>query len=382
MKWSWRIATIAGIGVYLHATFLLLLAFIVYAELITGGRLPNIVATVLFLAAVFTIVVLHELGHALAARRYGIKTRDITLLPIGGVARLERMPEDPKQEVVVAIAGPAVNVVLAALCALLVIAIVGQSNIRPILLNPQFWLSMMSGRFVPFSGPASFPLIVLQQLLFVNVVMVAFNLLPAFPMDGGRVLRAVLSMRINPVTATRLAAGIGQMMAVLFVIFALLSRQPMLIFVAMFVWFSAEAEAADAQMRSLMKDVTAKQAMVSNFHSITPASTLHDVSLHVVSGFQQDFPVVDGNQVVGILTRRALLQALRKHGQNHPVATVMVKDFQRADIGEALSQVYYRLSDAPCRVLPIMDEGRLVGMIDMENVGEFIALRAAIRAST
>jgi predicted transcriptional regulator len=215
----------------------------------------------------------------------------------------------------------------------------------------------------------------------VNVVMVLFNLLPAFPMDGGRVLRALLAMWTNPVAATRLAASVGQMMALMFVVAALLLRQPMLVFVAMFVWLSGGAEAADAVTRNLMKGVTAKQAMVSNFLTIAPSNTLHDVSLHVVSGFQQDFPVVEGDQVVGILTRNALLKALGKHGRQFPVADVMHKKFERAEVGEPLSHVFERLSDSPCRVLPVMDEGRLVGVIDMENVGEFVALRAAIRAS-
>ena len=203
MSWSWRIGRIAGIDVYIHFTFVFLLAWVALAHYMAHNDLAEAMRGLIFIVALFGIVVLHELGHALAARRYGIRTRDITLLPIGGVARLERMPEDPKQELVVALAGPAVNVVMAA--AIYVGLMLRQE------LVPLGEAVRVGGGFV-------------SQLFWVNVSLALFNLLPAFPMDGGRVLRALLGMRLDYVRATQVAARIGQGMALCLRSWACLAR--------------------------------------------------------------------------------------------------------------------------------------------------------------
>lgn len=390
MKWSWRIATVAGIGVYLHVTFLLLVAYVAFSQLSSGGSLWDVAGILLFLGSVFTIVVLHELGHALAARRYGIKTQDITLLPIGGVARLERIPEDPKQELVVAVAGPAVNVALAGMCIMGILLIAGATFVGGNLWGGQHSLAVYFGQMPPIRSMSDLPSVgvyVLGQLLFVNVVMIVFNMLPAFPMDGGRVLRAVLAMLTDRVRATRIAAQIGQTMAVLFAIVGLFGipgltgPNPFLMFIALFVWLSAGAEAAQVERRTMMGGVTARQAMVTRFQTVSPTETLNDVTLHIIRGFQQDFPVVSGDAVVGMLTRNELLKALVEHGREHHVSEVMHKTFERAEADEPLSKVFERLQTCACHSLPVLERGRLVGVIDMENVGEFIALRSAIRES-
>ena len=379
MKWSLRIAKVAGIGIYLHGTFLILLAYIVFAELSGGGTWLDVLTAVGFIAAVFTIVVLHELGHALAAKRYGIKTQDITLLPIGGVARLERIPEDPKQELVVALAGPAVNVVLAIVCALMIAVLIGPAQLMGLLSSGRFW-NLLNGQvhINAMSAAGSFVLDALLQLLFVNVVMVGFNMLPAFPMDGGRVLRALLAMTTDYPRATRIAASVGQVMAVLFFIVGMWIPFPMLMLIALFVWIGGGAEAAQVESRSMMGDVTARHAMITNFQTIAPTDTLQDVSLHVVRGFQQDFPVVESGQVIGMLTRNDLLKGLAQHNRETLVADVMHRTFERAEIGDPLARVFERLKTCSCHSVPVLDQGRLVGVIDMENVGEFIALRSAI----
>lgn len=236
MKWSWRIGRVAGIDVYLHATFLILLGWVGLSHYLARRSLGDSLSGLLFISSLFFIVVLHELGHALAARHYGIRTRDITLLPIGGVARMERMPEDPKQELLVALAGPAVNVVLA----IVILAILVPAAALQTLQNVQ----MVGGSF-------------LEKLLWVNVALAVFNLIPAFPMDGGRVLRALLAMRMDYVRATHIAATIGQGLALVFGFIGLFWN-PFLIFIALFVWMGAASEASMVQMKSPLGGIVLK----------------------------------------------------------------------------------------------------------------------------
>ncbi len=226
MGWSWRIGRIAGIDVYVHFTFLLLLAWVGIEHYLAHGDIGEAMGGLAFILALFGIVVLHELGHALTARRFGIRTRDIILLPIGGVARLERMPDDPRQELLVALAGPAVNVVLAAV--IYVVLSFGQG------LSPVGEAMRVGGGF-------------LEQLFWVNVSLALFNLLPAFPMDGGRVLRALLSLRMERVRATEVAARIGQGLALLLAFLGLFSN-PMLVFIGLFVWLGASEESSMVQV--------------------------------------------------------------------------------------------------------------------------------------
>src|SRR5208337_2564787 len=291
MGWSWRIGRIAGIDVYVHPTFLLLVAWVAMTHFLAHGDWTEALSGVIFILALFGIVVLHELGHALTARHYGIRTRDITLLPIGGVARLERMPEDPWQELVVALAGPAVNVVLAA--------------------GIYFALALGRGvesldESVRVGGG------LLDQLFWVNVSLVAFNVLPAFPMDGGRVLRALLAMRLDYVRATQVAASIGQGMAVLFAFLGLFFN-PFLIFIGLFVWLGAAQEARMVQMRSALAGIPVRRAMITEFRTLRPDDTLDQAVEHIRSGFQQDFPVVEDGRLVGVLTRSDLTTALGRH---------------------------------------------------------------------
>jgi len=229
MKWSWRIGRIAGIDVYVHATFLLLLAWVAVSHYLENQRLADAAYGLFFIITLFGIVVLHELGHALTARRFGIRTRDITLLPIGGLARLERMPEDPKQELLVALAGPAVNVVLAGVLIAILACTSGLATLNDV--------KLVGGSF-------------LANLVVVNIALAVFNMLPAFPMDGGRVLRAFLAMRMDYVRATQVAANIGQALALMLGFIGLTSNNPLLIFIALFVWMGAAQEASMVQMKA------------------------------------------------------------------------------------------------------------------------------------
>jgi Zn-dependent protease/CBS domain-containing protein len=365
MGWSWRIGRIAGIDVYMHFTFLILLGWVAWRHYQETQSGAGALVGTLSILILFGIVVLHELGHALAARRYGIQTRDITLLPIGGVARLERMPEDPAQELVVALAGPAVNVGLA-------VALFGVIQLRGGLADPS-----EVGRF-----GGSF----LDQLLWVNVWLAGFNLLPAFPMDGGRELRALLALRMDYVRATQIAAGVGQAMALLFGLVGLFglpglfNPSPLLVFIALFVWLGAAEEASLVQMRSALEGIPLSRAMITDFRTLGPHDPLARAVDHVLAGFQQDFPVVEDGRVVGVLTRTDLLTALTRHGQEAPVGEVMQRQFETADPRDMLEGTLARLQTCNCHALPVVSKGQLVGMLTMDNLSELLMIQQALRS--
>src|SRR5213596_3719764 len=364
MKWSWRVGTVAGIGLYVHGTFLLLVGWVGLTHWLRGGSAAAL-AGVAFILALFACVVLHELGHALTARRYGIRTRDITLLPIGGVARLERMPDDPRQEVWVALAGPAVNVAIAAgLYAWLHLS----ETLRPLAT-----LSVTGGPFI-------------ERLLVVNVSLVLFNLLPAFPMDGGRVLRALLALRMDYTRATQLAAHVGQAMAFGFGFLGLYTN-PFLVFIAFFVWIGAAQEASVVQMRSALGGIPVSRAMLTDFRTLAPDDPAKRVLELILAGSQQDFPVVDGGQggqggrPAGVLLRSDVLKALAQRASDWRVRDVMRREFEVVDAADMLDTAFARLQACNCHTLPVTSRGALVGLLTMENVGEFLLIQSALGRS-
>ncbi len=361
MKWSWKLGEFAGIGVYVHATFFLFIFWIFATSWLHGEDTATALGGVLFILAIFACVVLHEFGHALTARRFGIKTRDITLLPIGGVARLERMPDEPLQELWVAVAGPLVNVGIA--LAILVFLRLSGTPAAPFNLASLQRL-LTEGSFF-------------QRLLFVNVFLVVFNMIPAFPMDGGRVLRALLATRLDYNRATQVAAGLGQGIALLFGVAGIYGN-PMLIFIALFVWIGAEQEASLTQIRSALGRIPVARAMVTKFHTLSPDDPLERAVELILSGSQHDFPVVSGDTVVGVLTRGDLLRALAQQGRDARVDTAMQREFKVVESGEMLEQAFTRLQECQCRTLPVVRRGRLEGIITMDNVGEFLAIQAAL----
>jgi Zn-dependent protease len=322
---------------------------------------------IIFILCLFGIIVLHELGHALTARRYGIKTRDITLLPIGGVARLEKMPEDPKQELLVALAGPAVNVVLA----LILLPIVLGFGLMPSTFEEFIVDQSFLGRNLPF------------QLLAVNVTLVLFNLLPAFPMDGGRVLRALLAMSMDYVQATRTAATIGQMMAIGFGLIGLfVPGMILLLLVAVFVWAGAAAEAGAVQFKAGLSGIPVGHAMIREFTTLVPDDTLATASRRILDGFQADFPVVADGKVIGILTRDAVLQGLSEAGPQGRVERFMRTDFETVGPRVMMEPVLEKLKAGCCAVLPVLHNGELVGLVTPENVSELVMIREAVRGRT
>jgi Zn-dependent protease len=360
MKWQWKLGTFAGIDVFVHATFLLLIGWIGYSHWLEYGTLAKVVEGILFILALFLCVVLHEYGHALTARRYGIKTRDITLYPIGGVARLERMPDKPIEELWVALMGPAVNVAIAAL--LYAYLIVTNSFV------PMNELTVASGSF-------------LERLMAVNVSLVLFNLIPAFPMDGGRVLRALLAMRMDYVRATQIAANIGQGLAFLFGLAGLFGN-PFLLFIAFFVWIGASQEASMVQMRNSIGGIPVTHAMQTKFETLSPSDRLDRVVNLILAGSQQDFPVVQDGQFIGVLTRDDFIKALSQQGQNTAVVEVIQRNIPSVDSHEMVETALMRLQESGAKTLPVMHGGRFVGLVTPENITEFLMIRSALKTAS
>jgi Zn-dependent protease len=363
MRWSFKIARVAGIDIYIHLTFLVLLGWFAFTYYLPRQSLNDAVSGVVFILAVFGTVVLHELGHAMAARIYGIETRDITLLPIGGVARLARMPEKPGQELVVAAAGPLVNVVIAAVLFVVILATTGFSSLEEITKHP----AGLGGTFV-------------EGLFLVNVGLVLFNMIPAFPMDGGRVLRAFLAMVMDYAQATSVAALIGQGIAFVFGAIGLFGQNPFLLFIALFVWMGAAGEASVAQMRAAIAGIPVRRAMVLDFTALGPDDPLRTAANQVLAGYQQDFPVVEDGRIVGVLPLQGLLAGLSSLGPDGSVRDAMRTDFETTAPGEMLDDALSRLREKGCPVLPVLERGRLVGLLTAENVGELVMIREAVQS--
>jgi Zn-dependent protease/CBS domain-containing protein len=355
VRWTIPLGRLLGIRIELHVTFLLFVGWIALEQGLLRGEFAAALAAVALLLLVFACVLLHELGHAMAARRYGIQTRDIILLPIGGVARLTRMPEKPQQEIVVALAGPAVNVLIAALLALVLFG-TGQPVALPTL----------RGGLV-------------EALLFVNVWMVLFNLIPAFPMDGGRVLRALIALRLPYARATRIAAGVGQGIAVVFGLVGLAAHLPMLLFVALFVFLAAADERAMVQARAALAGVSVQAAMLTDFRRLDAHDSLRRAADYLMTGSQQDFPVLDGDRLVGVLTRDDLIRGIQIHGDGLAVADALRHNGLAAAASEPLDVAVARMRAQGRSALPVIEDGRLVGLLTLENIGELLLVRDALR---
>ncbi|SDL44137.1 Zn-dependent protease (includes SpoIVFB) [Catalinimonas alkaloidigena] len=358
MKWALRIARIAGIRLYIHWTFLLLLGWVVVREVGRGSDTATVLLTLAYVLTIFGCVVLHELGHSLTARRYGIPTRRITLLPIGGVASLARMPEDPRQELLVAVAGPAVNVVIALL--LLPFIDVGQA-----------YTDEMTTAITPHNF--------LLSLFAVNIVLVLFNAIPAFPMDGGRVLRALLALKIGRTRATQIAARIGQFIAFAFAAYGFLGGNFLLIFIGIFVYFGAQGENLAVQHLEHLRDHVVRDAMMTDVAVLRSDDPIQKAVGQLLARTDQDFLVVNEEaQVLGIITRARLIEALQRGRTEATAAEVMEAPSEAFHPTDRMTQIWPRLQRERRTLFPVVEGGRLVGAINLENVNEFIMVQSAL----
>lgn len=360
MQWSYSILRVGDTEIRIHLTFVLLLVWIGVAYFQEGG-MPAALEGVGFIGAVFACVVLHELGHVTAARRYGIRTPRITLLPIGGVAELERLPEKPSEEIIVALAGPLVNVVIAAFLVIVLGTTFGGEAL----------MSMDDPR-------AAF----VTRLAAVNIWLVLFNLIPAFPMDGGRVLRALLATRYSRVRATQIAGTIGQFAAFAFGFIGLVSGNVLLLFVAIFVYLAATAETQAIGLQDAARAVGVRDAMIGRFESLPVTASLDEAAQALLRTTQHEFPVVDGaGRLRGVLTRAGLVSGLQTNGSRTPVTEAMIADIPVVRDHEKLSAVLEHLQKRAAPAVGVVDaRGDLVGYVTIENIGELMMLRGAVSA--
>jgi Zn-dependent protease/CBS domain-containing protein len=356
MGGSFKIGSFSGIDVRVHWTFFLLLAFFAFIGYQASGSLLGALTPIAVIVALFVCVLLHEFGHSLVAQRLGIEIHSITLLPIGGVSNLESLPEKPSDELKITIAGPLVNVVLA-----------------PVFFGVGLLLGAEPG--IPadlFTGIGS-----VGQFFFylgyLNVVLAVFNLLPAFPLDGGRILRGVLATRLGAIRSTEIASRVGQLFALAFFLIGLLSGNILLALVAVFIFFGASGEEQMVRQRELASGLLVSDVMGTKprTETVTPYHTFGQVLDSVIHGYQEDFPVVDDGKLVGMITRQEIMAAAHSPERYTSVRDLMKTDVPSVSSKDDLFKDGARiLQQSGLRALPVTEDGELVGMLTIEDVGQ------------
>jgi len=354
MTWSFPVGRVLGTEIRIHATFFLLLLWIAVGAYIVGGS-SLAISNLAFVLALFACVLAHEFGHILMARHYGIPTPDVTLLPIGGMARLDRIPEKPLQEIAVAIAGPAVNVAI-----WLVLTVV---------LGAETHLAGLENIDDPSQG-------FLGRLAAVNIFLVLFNMIPAFPMDGGRVFRAAVALWVGRVRATQIAAMAGQTLAFLFGFFGLATGNPILVLIAVFVFVAASSENSDVALRELAKNMKAREAMITAYETLAPEDSLQAATAALIRTTQHEFPVRDaGGSVVGFVDRNTIFSAVSAESPKPSVANIMTVDFPEVALTAPLQTALDLLFRTKSPAVAVTDrEGHMIGYITRENIGELMVV--------
>jgi Zn-dependent protease/CBS domain-containing protein len=365
MSWSIRLFRVKGIEIKVHLTFVLILVWAAYHWGVSLGEGPaGAVYGMVVISLLFACVIVHELAHSLTAMHYGVKVQGITLLPIGGISQMEEMPKKPKEELLMALAGPMTNVIIAAI--LLAIAIP---------LNLRAGLSAAELNRV-MSAPSWTGLV--SYLAIANVALAVFNLLPAYPMDGGRVLRSILALRMDHAKATAWAVNIGQGMAWLMGLAGALTGAWTLVIIAVFIYLGAGQEGRMIEVKNVLEGLQVRQAMTPEIASLSPRARISEAVDHILHGFQTDFPVVEDGRLVGFLTEVDLVSALKETGPETAVKQVMRTDVEPAHPDEPLFEAQMRMGRMRLRALPVVEGGRIVGLISSQDVSEavlFVRLR-------
>ncbi|MBM3253441.1 MAG: CBS domain-containing protein [Candidatus Omnitrophica bacterium] len=353
MKWSFKIGSIFGIPIRVHFTFILLLIFIG----ISGGREDFLrgIQGVIFVIAIFGCVIIHEIAHSSLARYFGINVKEMVLLPIGGVSQIEELPKDPKKEIIISIAGPFVSFFFAFI---FYIVAKGPFLIKEnaILYSRSFWM----------------------RLFWINLILGIFNLIPAFPMDGGRVLRSLFALRLNYLKATKIAVGVGQFIAILLFFFGIFYNL-WLALIAMFIYIGAETEEKTTELKATISHVPVKKAMIENIDTLKPSDTLKEVIHKSYHSLQKDFPVVERGKVVGLILHDKILSLLHNYSEDTKVEEVMLKNFISVNEKDLLDSAFKKMNESEISTLVVLDKEKLKGLISFEQIGKYHMLSSISR---
>jgi Zn-dependent protease len=357
MKFSLFLGKYKNVKVFIHWTFSLLLLWIIISNLRQGMPWIDIFWIIIFVLALFFCVVLHEFGHALAAQKYGIQTKDIVLYPIGGIARLEKIPEDPKQELWVAIAGPLVNIGLfIILSTILSITGFDLENLEEIKINPNT---------------------IILYLASANLILALFNLLPAFPMDGGRVLRAFLAIRLPRAKATQIAGGIGQFLAIFFIFFGLFNN-PILVLIGLFIFLGAGAEVSHTQQESFLKGYKVNDALMLKFQIISFDAPLSKAVEKLLNSQATHFVVVKDDVAIGTLSRNEIIKGLQDGNESTIIEKVADFNPLKIETQQDLDEAWRNMMSKNKKVAFVIENGHFLGILDQENISEFVMVKSAL----
>lgn len=361
LKWSLYLGQIAGIKIYIHWTFIILIGWIFLSHIQQGQNWQQASIGVLFILALFACVTLHEFGHALTAKLYKIQTKSITLLPIGGLAQMETLPEKPLQELWVALAGPLVNVVIAAILYIYLLATHSLPDLKDIAgLNDSHFLF---------------------NLFIANLVLAVFNLIPAFPMDGGRVLRAILAFRFNRAKATKIAATVGQALAIGFVFMSFFLSNFLLAFIGIFIFLGAGGEASFEAAKMALENFKVRDALMTRFVTFTPNDTIGKAAQQLLDGQDREFLIQDGKQVTGVIGQQDIITGIKQFGQNAEVTKIARTDFMTLEPDMPLQDIYLKMMSNGDLISPVFENGELIGVLDRENMNELILIRQALKTN-
>ncbi|MDD5428003.1 MAG: site-2 protease family protein [Candidatus Omnitrophica bacterium] len=345
MRGSIKLFKVFGISINIHITFFLLLLLVI----------PGGIKWVFLVIGVFSFVTMHELCHSLMAKRFGITVREITLLPIGGIASMSKIPEKPVQEFLISIAGPLFNLAVVAVFFFPLKYLIGAEN----LLHP------LSAQTWPLT---------IAYLYWLNLMLAAFNLIPAFPMDGGRVLRALLATRFSYQKATKIAVNFGHAFAVIFAYFGIVKFNIILVVIAVFIYMAASGEEAQVDIKETLKKFRVRDILPPDFISLTSNTTLAKVLEAIFHSHQEDFPVIDGKMPVGFITRHDIMSAMHQYGTSKSVGEVMRKVFPKVKDTDPLVKVQHIMHEKGMRALPVMKDNEVVGIITIEDIGRVYAI--------
>jgi Zn-dependent protease/CBS domain-containing protein len=384
VDWSIKIGTVKGIDIKIHLTFLLIILWAaIEGSTGIGGGFRGAIFGIISTTLLFFCVVLHELGHSFQARRYKVNVRNITLLPIGGVAQMENIPEKPSQELAISLAGPAVNFAIAGLLAPLALWILA-TQVAVYLGQPAYLLSDTGQRVLSWILDSLFYGTDWKALVFyllsMNVSLGVFNLIPAFPMDGGRVLRALLALRLDYLRATRIAVNVGRGLAVLLGVTGLMLFQLPLVLIAVFIYAGGGYERQMVEVKKALQGLQVRQAVTRQLRAVTPTTPLAHIMDLIFHGYQSNFPVVEGRQLVGVLVREDILATLRERGPNIPVGQVMRTDFPVVNLSDSLLHVQRLIAKSGVKAVPVVEDGFFRGLITLDKINETYTLLSTHRS--